>query len=102
MSPILRAGDARVFDASQIPDCHRIGCPSSRSTNVFESNTAGDFPTKIGGLPMNDRVIKRLFSLDSLTDAEGGALSVKSKELMGLVASLAPRCDDCGSYGTSD
>ncbi|MBW3567950.1 MAG: carboxymuconolactone decarboxylase family protein, partial [Proteobacteria bacterium] len=30
-----------------------------------------------------------------------GALDVKSKELMGLVASLVLRCDDCVSYHIS-
>jgi len=49
-------------------------------------------------LATDNRVLKRMFSLDSLTYAEGGALDVKSKELMGLVASLVLRCDDCVSY----
>lgn len=53
---------------------------------------------------MNDRimasdnlVIKRLFNLDSNTYAEG-ALSVKTKEMLGLVASMVLRCDDCIKY----
>ncbi|MCA1778668.1 MAG: carboxymuconolactone decarboxylase family protein [Xanthomonadaceae bacterium] len=49
-------------------------------------------------LATDNRVIKRMFSLDSLTYAEGGALEVKQKELLGLVASLVLRCDDCVSY----
>ena len=49
-------------------------------------------------LAEDNRVIKRMFSLDSLTYMEGGALDVKSKELMGLVASLVLRCDDCVAY----
>lgn len=49
-------------------------------------------------LELDNRVIKRMFSLDSLTYTEGGALNVKHKELMGLVASLVLRCDDCVSY----
>ena len=49
-------------------------------------------------LAEDNRVIKRMFSLDSLTYAEGGALDVKHKELLGLVASLVLRCDDCVSY----
>lgn len=49
-------------------------------------------------LEEDNRVIKRMFSLDSLTYMEGGALDVKTKELMGLVASLVLRCDDCVSY----
>lgn len=42
-------------------------------------------------------VIKRLFNLDTNTYAPG-ALSVKVKELMGLVASMVLRCDDCIKY----
>lgn len=49
-------------------------------------------------LAEDNRVIKRMFSLDSLTYSGEGALDHKSKELMGLVASLVLRCDDCVSY----
>ncbi|MBL0341424.1 MAG: carboxymuconolactone decarboxylase family protein [Bacteroidetes bacterium] len=42
-------------------------------------------------------VIKRLFNLDSNTYTEG-ALSVKTKEMLGLVASMVLRCDDCIKY----
>lgn len=49
-------------------------------------------------LEHDNRVIKRVFSVDSLAYAEGGALPVKTKELLGLVASLVLRCDDCVSY----
>jgi AhpD family alkylhydroperoxidase len=41
--------------------------------------------------------IKRFFALDSRA-YEPGALPVKTKELMGLVASLVLRCDDCITY----
>jgi AhpD family alkylhydroperoxidase len=40
---------------------------------------------------------KRFFSLDSQVYREG-ALSVKVKEMMGLVGSLVLRCDDCIKY----
>ncbi len=41
--------------------------------------------------------IRRFFAVDH--DAyEDGALPKKTKELMGLVASLALRCDDCITY----
>jgi AhpD family alkylhydroperoxidase len=42
-------------------------------------------------------VLKRLFNLDTNTYAEG-ALPVKTKELLGLVASMVLRCDDCIKY----
>jgi AhpD family alkylhydroperoxidase len=41
--------------------------------------------------------IKRFFSLDGQTYREG-ALSKPVKELLGLVASLVLRCDDCILY----
>ena len=41
--------------------------------------------------------MKRFYSLDSQVYREG-ALSRKTKELMGLVASLVLRCDDCIKY----
>src|SRR4026209_642848 len=41
--------------------------------------------------------IKRFFALDSRA-YEDGALPVKTKELLGLVASLVLRCDDCVTY----
>jgi AhpD family alkylhydroperoxidase len=41
--------------------------------------------------------IKRFFALDEQA-YHAGALSPKVKELMGLVASLVLRCDDCVSY----
>ncbi len=43
--------------------------------------------------------IKRFFSLDGQTYRDG-ALSAKTKELLGLVASLVLRCDDCILYHT--
>ena len=41
--------------------------------------------------------IKRFFALDSRA-YEPGALPARTKELMGLVASIVLRCDDCISY----
>jgi len=53
---------------------------------------------------MNDRIlaqdnldIRRFFALDGRVYQEG-ALPVATKELLGLVASLVLRCDDCISY----
>ncbi|OAA24477.1 carboxymuconolactone decarboxylase family protein [Kosmotoga sp. DU53] len=53
---------------------------------------------------MNTRILetgdintKRFFSLDSAVYREG-ALDSKTKELLGLVASMVLRCDDCITY----
>lgn len=53
---------------------------------------------------MNDAIfaadnltINRFFALDGRA-YEAGALGVKTKEMLGLVASLVLRCDDCVTY----
>ena len=53
---------------------------------------------------MNDRIfeiehrgIKRFFNLDTAAYNDG-ALSAKTKELLGLVASMVLRCNDCIDY----
>jgi AhpD family alkylhydroperoxidase len=45
----------------------------------------------------NNKVIKRIFNLD-MNAFSKGALDVKTKELLGLVASTVLRCDDCVKY----
>lgn len=45
----------------------------------------------------NNKIIKRIFNLDTNAYQEG-ALDVKTKELLGLVASAVLRCDDCIKY----
>ncbi|WP_250623740.1 carboxymuconolactone decarboxylase family protein [Pinirhizobacter soli] len=48
-------------------------------------------------LGQDNQVIRRFFALDTQT-YRAGALDVKTKEMLGLVASLVLRCDDCISY----
>ncbi len=48
-------------------------------------------------LSKENLVIKRLWNLDTNTYS-AGALDVKTKELLGLVASMVLRCDDCIKY----
>lgn len=48
-------------------------------------------------LANDNTVLKRFFSLDHQT-YQDGALPVKTKELLGLVASMVLRCDDCIKY----
>ena len=45
----------------------------------------------------DNQVVRRFFALDTQT-YQSGALDVKTKEMLGLVASLVLRCDDCVSY----
>ena len=49
-------------------------------------------------LGLDNRVIKRVFSVDSLAYASEGRLPRQTKEMLGLVASLVLRCDDCVRY----
>ena len=48
-------------------------------------------------LAHDNQVVRRFFALDTQTYKDG-ALDLKTKELLGLVASLVLRCDDCISY----
>ncbi len=48
-------------------------------------------------LSNDNKVIKRIFNLDTNAFKEGH-LPVKTKELLGLVASAVLRCDDCIQY----
>ncbi|MBD8526015.1 carboxymuconolactone decarboxylase family protein [Pseudomarimonas arenosa] len=48
-------------------------------------------------LSQDNQVVRRFFALDTQT-YKPGALDLKTKELLGLVASMVLRCDDCISY----
>ena len=48
-------------------------------------------------LEHDHRVIKRFYGVDTLT-YEPGNLDSETKEMLGLVASMVLRCDDCVSY----
>ena len=45
----------------------------------------------------DNQVVRRFFALDTQT-YKAGALDIQTKELLGLVASMVLRCDDCISY----
>ena len=62
-------------------------------------NEFNDYRQKMNDviLGKNNLVMKRLWNLD--TNAyEEGALSKRTKEMLGLVASMVLRCDDCIKY----
>lgn len=48
-------------------------------------------------LALDNKVIKRIYNIDTNAYV-GGALPVKTKEMLGLVASMVLRCDDCVRY----
>lgn len=45
----------------------------------------------------NNKILKRIYNLDTNTYLEG-AIDSKTKEMLGLVASMVLRCDDCIKY----
>ena len=45
----------------------------------------------------NNKIIKRIFNLDTNTYMDG-ALDTRTKEMLGLVSSMVLRCDDCIKY----
>jgi AhpD family alkylhydroperoxidase len=57
------------------------------------------YRSKMNERILNDdqKIIKRIFNLDTNAFTEG-ALDVKTKELLGLIASAVLRCDDCVRY----
>lgn len=66
------------------------------------SNLVNDFNTYRSAmneklLADDNKIIKRIFNLDTNAYA-AGALDIKTKELLGLVASAVLRCDDCIKY----
>lgn len=58
-----------------------------------------DYRSKMNEKILNadNKIIKRIFNLDTNAFAEG-VLPKKTKELLGLVASAVLRCDDCIAY----
>ena len=48
-------------------------------------------------LGSNNKVLKRIFNLDTNTFQEG-AVDVVSKEMIGMACSMVLRCDDCVRY----
>jgi|TARA_R110001632_G_scaffold95102_11_gene201193 AhpD family alkylhydroperoxidase len=66
-------------------------------SNIVEE--FNDYRSKMNDklLAENNKVVKRIFNLDTNAFAEG-ALDKKTKELLGLVASAVLRCDDCVKY----
>jgi len=64
--------------------------------NVREFN---DYREKMNKKLLSSRnlIIKRIFNLDANAYTDG-ALSAREKELLGLVASMVLRCDDCVKY----
>lgn len=48
-------------------------------------------------LASDNKVMKRIYNIDTNTYMDG-ALTSKTKEMLGLVSSMVLRCDDCVKY----
>lgn len=72
---------------------HKIDCMSEM---VNEFNAYRERMNEVI-LEKNNLVMKRLWNLDTNT-YEDGAIDRKTKEMLGLVASMVLRCDDCIKY----
>ena len=48
-------------------------------------------------LAADNKVMKRIYRIDTLT-YQDGALSARTKEMLGLATSMVLRCDDCVKY----
>jgi len=99
-----------VVFCNQLLYCYLTPVALHSCTFVFQSSIQyihmsalvkefNDYRTKMNEVILNkdNLVIKRLWNLDTNTYA-AGALDVKTKELLGLVASMVLRCDDCIKY----
>ncbi len=83
-------------DATGDPTAPTTPASSDASTVLAEFRAFRErMNTRILG--ENNLVVNRFFALDGRA-YEAGALDVKTKELLGLVASLVLRCDDCITY----
>src|ERR671933_271824 len=78
-------------DAHQSHDAPRGGASTLAEFRDFRERMNREI------LDENNLVVNRFFALDGRA-YEAGALDVKTKELLGLVASLVLRCDDCITY----
>ena len=67
------------------------------ATNIVNEFNAYRLKMNEKMLEDNNKIIKRIFNLDTNTYMDG-ALNKKTKELLGLGNSMVLRCDDCVRY----
>lgn len=83
-NPVSRRAQFHAFRSRL--NCRILGDDDARGTRAD------------GAVPIGATLVtKRFFALDTKT-YEPGALDAKTKELLGLVASMVLRCDDCIAY----
>lgn len=70
-----------------------LGKKSPRALHFHQQRELGN----VSILAMEGKVVPRFYNIDHNAYLEG-ALTCKTKELLGLVASAVLRCDDCITY----
>ncbi|HYD51870.1 MAG TPA: carboxymuconolactone decarboxylase family protein [Gemmatimonadaceae bacterium] len=94
------SGHEAGYGPGHTPAAHPDGAPPARDPDAAAAlEEFRHFRERMNGeiLAENNLVINRFFNLDGRA-YEAGALDVRTKELLGLVASLVLRCDDCVTY----
>jgi len=82
--------------ANRYSDEDQIIQKPDRSTIIEFNEYRQKMNNKLMAAP-NNKVLKRIFGVDTLA-YRSGALDGKTKELLGLVASMVLKCDDCIFY----
>jgi len=78
----------------------RLGTENQKHFNMSNLiDNFNDYRTRMNEriLAADNKVMKRIYSIDTLT-YQDGALTTKTKEMLGLVSSMVLRCDDCVKY----
>jgi AhpD family alkylhydroperoxidase len=77
----------------------KINSPKRSRHNMSLQSEFNDYRSRMNEviLSKDNLPLKRFFSLDHQM-YQDGALSMKTKEMLGLVASMVLRCDDCIRY----
>ncbi len=91
-SEVIKIWPERKIKIYRIGELREVTTMSTIKEFKEEREYLNNIVMKYSNLP-----IKRFYNLDSRVYEEG-ALSQKTKEVLGLVASLVLRCDDCVTY----
>ena len=93
-----------IYNQSKIQNTKsKIQNPKSKIENYFAMHEKvkefRDYRASMNEkiLAADNKVMKRIYNIDTNTYMEG-ALSSRTKEMLGLVSSMVLRCDDCVRY----
>ena len=91
----------RIFRREHLALCFflHLWFSQTRKWSMSQVDEFNDYRSRMNDkiLAQDNKVLKRFFNLDTNAYQEG-ALDQRTKELLGLVASMVLRCDDCIRY----